>query len=235
LGSCFDLSILCVTRGEPCVASLLVGLADATHSLGAQLVIAYDHPGATDVRMSLLNMESPDVIIPVHSAGYIESVHDEAVAATSRGYVLRIDDDESISPAMLEWLSAGAYREYKHWKFPRAHLVRGLPDSYYACGPLWTDHQTRLSTREMAGGRNSIHCGSPFGGGRLAPVVLIHHKFVVKTLKQRHEIVARYNSVQQGAGDNFRAFSIPEECISPLTIRPLSEAFDWALEDACRQ
>jgi hypothetical protein len=76
--------------------------------------------------------------------------------------------------------------------------------------PLWPDHQTRLSTREKSFGRNHIHCGSPFGGGELAPYPILHHKFVIKSLEERQEIVRRYDEIQPGAGGGFWQFSVPE-------------------------
>ncbi len=110
---------------------------------------------------------------------------------------------------MVAWLDARAYEEHDHWSFPRANLY---PDegSYATTDPLWPDNQTRLSVREKSGGRPVLHCGSPFGPGRVAPVVLEHHKFVVRGLAERRRALLR-NERALGAAPYYRIFSVPED------------------------
>lgn len=229
---CSDLSILCVTRGEECVIPLLISMAESAADLGCELVIAADGLVTANELERVSELRSPRVsIIPVESLGYIESVLDQALIHTSTDYILRLDDDEQISQGMYDWLAAGEYRSSPHWKFPRAHAWGDNwqnPDTEpcdLACivnPPLWPDHQTRLSHRSMSGGRTILHCGSPFGGGDIAPCLIEHHKFVIKTLPQRREIVERYNRIQSGMGDGFRVFSTPEDVIAPSDIQLMS-------------
>jgi hypothetical protein len=145
----------------------------------------------------------------VVSKGYIESVLDEALEYTAGRYVLRLDDDERCSPAMVQWLREEQFLASDHWKFPRAHI---LSDGRVSLHPqLWPDHQTRLSVRAKSGGRRWIHAGSPFGGGDEAPVVIEHHKFAVKSLQERMAIADRYDSIQPGSGNGgMQAFNVPE-------------------------
>jgi hypothetical protein len=65
---------------------------------------------------------------------------------------------------------------------------------------LFPDHQTRLSSREKSGGRYGVHAGSPFGGGTIAPVAIMHHKFIVRSLKARLQIARTYDKFSPGYG-----------------------------------
>lgn len=179
-----DLTILCVTQYEESTFDLRHAMARAALGLGARLL----RFGGRD-------------------AGCIENVLDAAVAQCREGYVLRLDDDEAMSPEMLAWLASGAYREHDHWAFPRMNL---WPDTghFIASHSLWPDYQTRLSVKAKSGGRSSIHDGSPFGTGELAPVPIEHHKFLVRSEAERREILARYEAL---GAHGYAQFSVPED------------------------
>lgn len=218
--TCSDLSILCVTQAEDCILPLLNNLTHLRQH-GIELVICCD---GQDAYEKLFDWYPCDVIEKVESKGYIESVLDQCIDLTSRGYVFRIDDDESLPPSLIQWLIDGEYRSHPHWKFNRAHLW-GDEKTVITNSPLWSDHQTRLSTRALSYGRTSIHCGSPFGGGELAPYPILHHKFLVKSLEERRKIVERYNSIHPSAGESFKVFSVPEDVIPKSDIRTSSLEF----------
>lgn len=181
------LSLLVVTEHGPHAAPFLDRLAGIAAELGAEFV---EHDG--------------------RGARCLEDVLDDAIAACSDGWILRLDDDELPSPEMLDWLRAGRFIAGRHWAFPRMHL---WPDehSFITTAPLWPDVQTRLSMKELAGGRSVIHQGSPFGTGKVAPVAIEHHKFIVRPLEERRALVDRYDAIDAGAGSRFAAFSLPEE------------------------
>jgi hypothetical protein len=122
---------------------------------------------------------------------------------------------------MVQWLQDQAYTTKSHWRFGRMHLWRDEQHFLFLEG-LWPDHQTRLSIKALAGGRSSIHCGSPYGGGDTAPVAILHHKFLVKSHAERLAIVERYDSIAQGAGTAFRRFSVPEDCIEQCLLAPVN-------------
>jgi hypothetical protein len=187
-----DLTILCVTAGEPHAHAFVDRLADDANTCGADLRVERD--GAT-----------------VHSHGYVESVLDTAVDRCTTDYILRVDDDETISLGMLEWLRRHHYRQARHWAFPRRNL---WPDAQHHVTnePLWPDLQTRCSLRALAGGRHSVHDGSPYGTGRVAPpgVTLEHHKFLARTRADRERLVRHYNTIKPGAGTDWIMFSLPE-------------------------
>lgn len=201
------LSILCVTKAEPFTPPFLYDLVQLGQQIGAQVVFAADGPEAVQRLTGLAGVK----IVPVQSRGFLESVLDTAVEACDGEYVLRLDDDEKCSPAMKGWLERESYTAAPHWKFARAHLWHSAMFCIMEA-PLWPDHQTRLSLKHLAGGRRSIHAGSPFGGGRLAPVIIEHHKFLVKSYKERAAIAARYDSFGIGLGTGgFLPFNLPED------------------------
>jgi len=132
---------------------------------------------------------------------------------------------------MLDWLLAGKYRNQLHWKFSRIHLWAD-DQTTIINPPLFPDHQTRLSVRQLAGGRGIIHCGSPHGGGELAPVAILHHKFLVKSIHERQHIRQQYNQIMPNAGESFLPFSVPEDYYSgiyDLKPLPLVQAFAGVL------
>ena len=219
-----SLSILCVSKGELCAISLLRKLKFDAIEIGAEFVLVADGQEARK-RLSQ-ELRGSRYYFPssvVNSNGSIESVLDEAISFTDSEYILRVDDDESISPAMLAWLARREYEKDSHWMFPRLNLWQDA-EHYISTPPLYPDYQTRLSTREKSGGRYALHCGSPYGGGTLAPVSLHHHKFLTKSREERQAIADRYERLQVGAGVDFMCFSVPETLGSKLTIKHISEA-----------
>jgi hypothetical protein len=216
------LSILCITRAEPHAPYFLAALASLAHRLSAQLVLGTDGVEAYRVLHHSADVDDAD-LIRVESRGCLEDVHDQVLNACDGAYVLRLDDDEAATPAMQQWLERRDYEAHDHWKFARAHLWGG-PDEFIVSNQLWPDHQTRLSVRAKAGGRTAIHCGSPFGGGELAPVVLAHHKFLVKSIAERRAVARRYDAIQPGAGTGgMLAFNVPEDAYDQVTLAPIGE------------
>lgn len=183
--------------------------------VGAEFVVSFDGFRALETFQNQ-DYLSADSSCLVHSNGSIESVLDQAIENTSGDYILRLDDDESISSDMVDWLREERYLSHPHWKFPRAHLFSSI-NRAIVNPPLWPDYQTRLSTRTLSGQRHVIHCPSPFGGGEEAPkgCMIIHHKFIVKSLAERQLIMDRYNSISPDKGDDFKVFSVPERVIDP--------------------
>jgi hypothetical protein len=221
-----NLSLLCVTKAESYTPYFLGHLEGAARALGAECVLVADGHEALG-RLEAISAsvrESPTRV--VQSRGFLESVLDEAVTMCGRDWVLRIDDDEVMSPAMLRWLAKDFPNGYPVWKFPRANLF-GAPNQYITNAPLWPDHQTRLTTKLLAGGRTTIHAGCPHGGGALAPGLIEHHKFLVKPLDARRAIAARYEQLQPGAGTPMLAFSAPEDVIAPLDLKLAELGEGW--------
>ncbi len=215
------LSILCITRAEPFALPFLRAMDTLATGLGAELVIGADGHDAYR-RVEELGLLAN--VWAVQSDGYLESVLDTVLARCTGDYVLRLDDDERVSPAMMTWLAARRYERADHWAFPRANLWRDA-QTYIVNAPLWPDLQTRLSVRSKAGGRTQIHAGSPYGTGEIAPVVLEHHKFLVKPLKEREAIAARYDAIAEGAGTGhtYGPYTLPERCFPRLGLAALGD------------
>ena len=225
------LSILTVTKAEPYAEYFLKRMQQLAVASNAELVIAGDGTEAIN-QLKRSGFGDEDVLVSVKSDGYIESVLDAAVRCCSGKYILRLDDDEAVSPEMFRWIVNQNFTEADHWKFARADLWHHA-SLYITNGPLWPDHQTRLSVRKKSGGRTSIHAGSPFGGGRLAPVVLEHWKFLVKSREERRAIANRYDSHGMGLGtQGMLWFNIPEESYVKMELKDISEAALQAVIDA---
>jgi hypothetical protein len=197
-----SLSILCVTKAEPHAREFLKSM----ETLGEFVVVA-------DGEMATKRLEewgfAPKT--QVHSKAYIESVLDEAVAVCTTPYILRLDDDERCSEAMIQWLRDKKYESSDHWTFPRVHL---WPDdtSVLMTEQLFPDMQTRLSVKAKAGNRHAVHAGSPFGPGEYAPVCIEHYKFIVRSYEERLAIAQVYDSFSPGFGTGqMLAYSLPED------------------------
>jgi hypothetical protein len=230
------LAILCVTRAEDFALPFLHTLAGDARDLYAQVVIAADGDAAAErVKSAFIPYAR---IYRVASAGYIESVLDEAVGYCTGQYILRLDDDERLSPALLTWLENEHYLAADHWAFPRANLW-GDEGSVLVNPPLWPDLQTRLSVKAKAGGRHGVHDGSPFGTGRVAPAAIEHHKYLVKSRAEREAQARGYDALRPGAGTaaHFRPFMVPEVAYERVGLRlaPLGDGDAAAISEATRR
>lgn len=226
--SASDLTILTVTRCEQFSHRFLREMGQISLGIGSQFVVALDSVGPASICPTDV-LSQANRVIPVRSAGYIESVLDLAVGHCSTRYIFRLDDDERCSDSLITWLKDGGYREETHWKFPRAH-VWGDADHFISAPPLWPDVQTRLSIKEKSGGRRVVHAGSPFGGGTPCLWHIEHWKFMVKSFEERQAIAAVYDKASPGygTGETMIAFSLPElyyEDVNAL-LQPLQEADD---------
>lgn len=198
-----DLTFLCLTAGAPHARRFLNIMAMDAEEAGAEFILAVD--GEPQDWMGSLNA----TILKVRTTGYLESVLDDLVDRCPDGYILRLDDDERLNGDALEWVKAGGYRTADHWAFRRANLWPNA-GHHILNPPLWPDLQTRLSVKAKSGGRTRVHVGSPYGTGEIAPGLIEHHKFLVRSTSEREALVERYEMIQPGAGREYRMFSLPE-------------------------
>lgn len=218
------LSILCVTRAESRAMPFLAEMALLAENLKAEFVIGAD---GADARDTLAEAPYECTITPLHASGAIEHVLDDAVASCQGEYVLRLDDDERCSFAMMRWLMTGEWETRDHWTFPRVTFWKNV--TTVLMHPLFfPDVQTRLSVKAKAGGRPRIHQCSPFGGGKFAPVMIEHHKLLVKSLEERRALRARYDALSPQTA-RINATAVPEDLLTdPVHLVGLTDGtFPW--------
>ncbi len=214
------LSILCISKIERCCIPVIQDLAQLASQLkSTEFVLITDGPMAFS-QAEALDLPNKDLkIASIKSQGYIESSLDSALAYCDGDYVLRIDDDEYMSFAMIRWLASTHWLAHDHWEFPRAHMWNHCK-SVLMTPQLFPDYQTRLSIKSKAGGRFGVHAGSPFGGGERAPAVIEHHKFVIKDYEARRQIAAVYDNYSPGYGTgNMKPFSLPEDAYKGQKVK----------------
>lgn len=215
-----DLTIVCVTNGKG-KADFLAKMRHHADYLDACFLVGTD--GEHGYRMAM--EAEADIVAPVKGNGYLESILDEVMKKVQTEYVLRLDDDERLSPALVEWLRGEWYKEYEIVTFPRANL---WGDEYHFLSeyPWWMDEQTRLGKTSLMLGRNEIHQGNPNGAGVTVPYVIEHHKFLIKDYAERLKIALLYESVRKGAGlGEFLPFNLPEETCRELRTSELGNGY----------
>lgn len=210
-----SLTLLCVTRGEARALPFLSELSQLGHDLNCEVVIGAD-------RCSLSIDEPNQRVVPLTGRDCVEEILNEAIDACTGDYILRLDDDESVSAGMYRWLFARAYEQGEAWFFHRYALWPDT-DHLVVSPPFFPDFQQRLTIRAKAKRPPTVHAGSPWPGYQ-APVAIRHHAFIVKTYAERQAITAHYESLIRG-----RVFK-PEEAnvVAPedwkgLVIEPVDE------------
>lgn len=209
-----------MSKLERCCVPFIERLAQFTNEMeSTEFILITDGPmafsQATSLDLPTINLK----IASVKSQGYLESSLNSALAYCDGDYVLRIDDDEYMSTAMEKWLENDSWLEHDHWEFPRAHLWDNC-DSVLMMPQLFPDYQTRLSIRAKAGNRFGVHAPSPFDGIKRAPVIIEHHKFVIKDYETRRQIAAVYDNYSPGYGTgNMKVFSLPEDAYKGQIVK----------------
>jgi hypothetical protein len=204
------LSILCVTNNQhPQVTWFICQMHRVATLLGAELVLGLDRKDAQRAGFRTL----ANVALDLQADQLQEDVMDQAVQACHGDYVLRVDDDEVISPALVKWLQAEIYQliNNKVYAFPRVYL---WPDAQHLLtNPgMYPDLQTRLGKRACMLGVNYVHAGNPHGTGQIVPYAIEHHNLLVKSREQREAILARYEALRPGAGSlpHYARYNVPE-------------------------
>lgn len=217
------LSILCVTNNEhPHVQRFILALHRLATVLGAELVLGLDREKAQRADWRKL----ANVAVNLQADKLQEDVLDQAVDACSGDYVLRIDDDEMVSPALEAWLAGGQYQFIgsRVYAFPRVYL---WPDEHHILvnDGIYPDLQTRLGERFYMHGVNSVHAGNPNGTGQVIPYAIEHHSLLVKTYAERRAVAERYESLRPGAGFSrtYAKYLLPEDIYGNLTTKEYSD------------
>lgn len=205
-----NLSIAVLSAGKPYATRCLNQCREWANELGVQLVVAGDGE-----RGYALAKQYADVAIPVEiTNGLGESAIPIIAAACHTDWVLRFDDDETGTPALLEWLKQEVWEQngVGVYHFPRAWLW-GDEQHFITSAPLWTDKQARLTRRELlAGWGNHVHAGAPASAGIDVPAAMLHYKLLVRSFSERQETARLYDALEPGAGSGnyFGKFTLPE-------------------------
>ena len=204
------LSILCVTNNEYAGTEAFIrDMMTAADMLRAEFVLGLDREKAQTAAFR----QCADVVIDLTANTLQEDVLDQAIKACSGDWVLRLDDDETISMALFQWLQSDGYIQAgsQLYAFPRVYFY---PDVHHFLvnDGVYPDLQTRLGKRDLMTGYNYIHAGNPHGTGTVAPYAIEHHKLLVRTREEREAIAARYESIRPGAGSRpeYARYNLPE-------------------------
>ena len=147
----------------------------------------------------------------INNEGMIVEYALNSAASYCKGdYILRIDDDEIPSLSMISWINDNLGKVPIN-SFPRVNLY-GTHFMMLGSPPLWPDYQTRLTHRDSFVRPEIVHSGHPGGQGAICPEPIIHYKYLVESLIDRHNTALIYESNKEGAGfgDTYRPFSLPE-------------------------
>ena len=181
-----SISVLCVTRGEPHTPRFLHHFGLVAAFLRAEFVVARD-------RCDIVVDGAKVIDVDCSSCPTCETVLEEAVAACSGDWILRLDDDETVSFAMLGCLLAADLAKYEAVGFPRAHLW-GDEQTMLTNADYWPDVQMRFSKREWAV-RHTLH-EPPARLDAGVPGCLLHHVYLVRDREARRETAERYCRIQ---------------------------------------
>ena len=215
------MSIVTVTDAQPRTEAFLLHMRELADDLGAELVIGYD------TRKGVANMmrahEYSDLTVIVKSDGYLESILQDVIDSATGTWILRLDDDEMVTPAMWQWLKDRKYQdgESQIWSFPEATLWPTTM-SFISSYPFWPDSHPRLQTWRFAIWDKTPHGGAKHGPGLVAPVAIAHHKLLIKTIEERRAIWEHRDKGK--VRDEVHAeMCVPEDNFEELTIHPLGD------------
>lgn len=204
------LSVLCVSKCEPHTRRFFTHFRAIADIFGAEFVLAHDRCDRPDC--------DADKYLSVTAKATIEDVLIEAHRACSGDYVLRLDDDETLSPAAILKVDSAmrADPEGRIFALPRANLIENDRTAIIS-GSLFPDFQVRLMPRE-AEIRTLLHEGLP--ANAMIKGMILHHKFLIKTIEERRALAASYEAHRDGCGSgHYLQFSVPEDVFDEIEVQ----------------
>ena len=222
------LSILCVTINKyPSVGGFIEKMYTLAHGLNAEFVLGLDREKAQKADFRKLADIALD--LKKKDTHMQEDVLDEVIGACSGDWVLRLDDDETISPALERWIFGGSYVSGNLFTFPRIYLY---PDEkHFLNNPgIFPDLQTRLGRKEFMFGCNYAHAANPNGSGVTVDYAIEHHNLLVKDLAERRIIAAKCEAIQPGAGTlpQYARYNLPEDFYPDFEIQEYTNNGDFS-------
>lgn len=215
------LSLVTVTNAGPIAASaFLRRWRPHVH----ELIVAVDE--RADPRTPVACAEVADRVLVVPPAHYLERYLGWLHAQATGDWVLRMDDDELPSDALLTALpDLTASRDHTHFWLPCRWLV--TPDSYATSDPWASDTHPRL-VRNINGlirATGRLHQELEIlGEYRFTDAFYLHTTLITDSAAQRRDRAAAYEqagSPQLGSGDSVNTIYAPEDR-ADLTTAPLT-------------
>jgi len=98
----YPISIVCVSKCDTYALPFLERMHNLADYLAGEFLLAIDVTEDHEKAMDWVISFAPyaDRVIPVQTKGYVESVLDKVLGMVNGLWVLRLDDDESVPPAM---------------------------------------------------------------------------------------------------------------------------------------
>jgi hypothetical protein len=203
------ISLLVVSKCEPHTDRFFTHYRAVADMLGIPWVLGCD-------RCSPPPCFKADKVFSVCCKTTVEDVLILAFRQCETEWVLRLDDDETLSLQALSWLykwlqppSQRSAKAMKAIAFHRANLWGG--ESLRLAEPgLYPDVQVRLVRRDHEN-RTRLHEG--LDCDLVAPVDLLHYKFLIRSYEDRVKIADAYESTWKGAGygPDYMKFNLPEK------------------------
>lgn len=206
-----DLTILCVTDGEGKAQSFLRKMRNDADRINAYFQVVVDNSKDSEASLKVSNWDVAHLIGAVKSSGYIESVLNTAYEMTHTTYVLRLDDDESLSSGLLKWLCRREYLASPKWRIPTMAV---WPNKKYFImnSPLWPDPHLRLTSWRHHPEVSEVHNGMDSAPD--TPYALLHWKYLTKSYEKRLKLAEHYDSIKEGAGTGpSMPFTLPEHSL----------------------
>lgn len=205
------LAICCATRADAGVQPLLRRMSALAETLRAPLVFVVESTEAA-ARLADLSLPSFMHCVPgqpcwITMQAALSTLHTE--------YVFFLDDDESCSPALVEWLAAGHYHFGATWLVPRGWLYHDT-EHFIEGSTHWPDFQLRIARRVDIQIPTEIHVGwiprprPPAPKAAICPYAIEHHKLLIRSYPERLADIASYDARSPGAGTNYAPQYIPE-------------------------
>lgn len=217
-----NLTVRVITALERHAAPFLVAHVGLCRRIGAQLVVAVDRADPTGLPAEVVGLAR---VRRVRTNGNVTPVLNALLPLCGDGYVLSLDDDGCVSPAMERWLAARSHETEPVWQFPTAHLWEA--GWWITDPPLGTNRRPWLTTVAAGLVHDKLHTKPLAGRGAVAPVMLEHHKFLVKPRAERAARIQLYESLEKGGGLGHRrlAYGLPEEYYrqTGVTLAPLGD------------
>ncbi len=208
-----SLSLCTVTDAPPAAATAFL---EVWRPHVDEIVVAVDERAHPDTPGAC--REIADVVRVVPAAPFVERHLGWLLSRCRADWVLRMDDDELPSSALIDALPGLiASREHTHYVLPCRWLHPG-PDRYAAADPWLSDLHPRLM-RNVSGAwrvRGRVHSDVEVAGaGRIVDAPFLHTTVLVDSLATRQARVRRYEDAGAvellDCGDPVRALYLPEE------------------------